>query len=78
MFEKSFSVDFTTPVSEKQLRENKGFGVCDLPPELHLRLNLTLFKHPLNPAPIFQVRSLIILETKRSFGTGKSQIHQQV
>ncbi|GEM_PF-5027074 len=47
MFEKSFSVDFTTPASEKRVRENKGFGVCDRPPELHLRLNLTLFKHPL-------------------------------
>jgi len=47
VFEKSFSVDFTTLASEKRLRENKGFGVSNLPPELHLRLNLTLFKHPL-------------------------------
>jgi len=58
VFEKSFSVDFTTPPSEKRVRENKGFGVCDAetaatptPPELHLRLNLTLFKHPLNKNP---------------------------
>jgi len=32
VFEKSFSVDFTTPASEKRVRENKGFGVCDRPP----------------------------------------------
>jgi hypothetical protein len=48
MFEKSLSVDFTTPATEKRLRENKGFGVCDRTTELHLRLKLTLFKHPLS------------------------------
>jgi len=47
MFEKSWNVDFTTPATEKRLGENKGFGVCDRTHELHLRLKLTLFKHPL-------------------------------
>jgi len=50
VFEKSFSVDFTTPTPDKRLPENKGFGVCDRPAELHLRLNLTLFKHLLSRA----------------------------
>ncbi|NMG17939.1 hypothetical protein DP116_00155 [Brasilonema bromeliae SPC951] len=47
MFEKSKTVCFTTLTTEKRLRENLGFGICDHAPESHLRLKQTLFKHPL-------------------------------
>ena len=47
LVEKPSNVCLTTLVTEKLTREDQAYGICDRCSELHLRLDLTLFKHPL-------------------------------